>query len=316
MTDLTRFRTLMRFPIASTFHTQALSTLKPFLPENLMLARPLCSILFSLGTLSVATACSAVTPRPPLVDLHVIDRTTGATLPVYRYQGHAWIAGVPGHKYSVSITNRTGARVLTVLSVDGVNAVSGETALAEQLASQTGYVLSPNEKAEIAGWRKNQAEIASFNFTALDDAYASRTGRPEQVGVIGVAVFRERVPVPLAISPSPPASPAARMSEAPADRASNSMASEAAGATAKMRERTEASRLGTGHGERESSWIAYTSFERLNDQPDEIVAIHYDRRETLVAMGIIPSMPVRPLPTPFPSGVAPVAGFVADPPMR
>ena len=37
------------------------------------------------------------------------------------------------------MTNRTGARVLTVLSVDGVNAITGQTAS----PNQSGYVLEP-----------------------------------------------------------------------------------------------------------------------------------------------------------------------------
>ena len=52
-------------------------------------------------------------------------------------------------------------------------------------------------RVDIAGWRKNLARTAAFYFTELPDSYAARTGRPDHVGVIGVAVFRERVaPVP------------------------------------------------------------------------------------------------------------------------
>ena len=44
---------------------------------------------------------------------------------------------------------------------------------------------------EIDGWRKSMDEVAAFYFTALPDSYAARTGRPDNVGVIGVALFRE-----------------------------------------------------------------------------------------------------------------------------
>ena len=40
-------------------------------------------------------------------------------------------------------------------------------------------------------------EAAAFYFTALPDSYAARTDRPDNVGVIGAAVFRERVPQPV-----------------------------------------------------------------------------------------------------------------------
>src|SRR5206468_13111563 len=62
---------------------------------------------------------------------------------------------------------------------------------------QTGYVLGPWASADITGWRKSYAEAAAFYFTALPDSYAARTDRPDHVGVIGAAVFRERVVQPV-----------------------------------------------------------------------------------------------------------------------
>ena len=44
----------------------------------------------------------------------------------------------------------------------------------------------------IEGWRKSLDDVATFYFTRLPDSYAARTGRPDNVGVIGVALFPER----------------------------------------------------------------------------------------------------------------------------
>ncbi len=104
------------------------------------------------------------------------------------YQGRRYVVGKPGNEYAIRVRNQSGGRVLTVMSVDGVNAISGDTAS----TAQTGYVLSPYESADIAGWRKSMSNTAAFYFTTLPDSYAARTGRPDNVGVIGVAVFRER----------------------------------------------------------------------------------------------------------------------------
>src|SRR3546814_3906476 len=60
-----------------------------------------------------------------------------------------------------------------LLSVDGVNAVTGEDAD----PSQAGYVLAPWQSTEIDGWRKSLDEVARFRFTDLPDSYAARTGR-------------------------------------------------------------------------------------------------------------------------------------------
>ena len=55
-------------------------------------------------------------------------------------------------------------------------------------------------------------------------------------------------------------------------------------------------------------------FERATREPAETIAIHYDRRENLVAMGILPPpvvAQVRPA-NPFPARPQ----FVPDPPRR
>ena len=72
------------------------------------------------------------------------------------------------------------------------------------------------------------------------------------------------------------------------------------------------SRLGTGHGRRETSHAQYVNFERASTSPAELITLYYDSHRNLVAKGIIretaPLAPaVAPLyPRPFP-------GFVPDP---
>ena len=282
----------------------------------------LCTALLAL------TACAAApsTHAGSLVDLAVVDRDTGETLRTYTHHGKVYVAGTPGHRYSVRMINRTNARVLTVLSVDGVNAISGETAS----ANQSGYVLSPWESAEIAGWRKSDDEIAQFNFTSLPDSYASRTGRPANVGVIGVAVFTERVywrdrDDELSRNEAPPA-PASSVNEGLANRA-QAPAADAAKSVAQPAPReaqaekrafggiAKDERLGTGHGAREYSHIDTTTFERSTSWPAEQVSIYYDSYRNLVAQGIIERPIARQDPQPFPNRYGP-NGFVPDPPAR
>ena len=282
-----------------------------------------------LLTLLAAAAASACTSTPAyaagnLVDLAVVDRSRGDVLASYRFRGASYVAGRPGDRYAVRLTNRSGARVLVVLSVDGVNAVSGETAS----TGQTGYVLGPWASAEITGWRKSDSEAAAFYFTALPDSYAARTDRPDNVGVIGAAVFRERVqqPVQRPFEEQPPLASnrlddgkrqepeqraqAAGSAGASADASSERSATAPAAAPPPMRDREsfakKADKLGTGHGEREYSPTTQTSFERASSQPAEIVQVRYDSYANLVASGVIgrPRPPV--YPEPFP-------GFAPDP---
>ena len=77
--------------------------------------------------------------------------------------------------------------MLALTSVDGVNVVTGRSARVDQ----PGYVIDGHAYGTIDGWRKNLGEVASFVFTTPRHSYAARTGRPDDVGVIGIAMFHE-----------------------------------------------------------------------------------------------------------------------------
>ena len=241
----------------------------------------------------------------PLVDLTVVDRDSGQALPEYGARGETWIAGTPGHRYAVRLANRSGERVLVVLSVDGVNAVSGQDAD----PAQAGYVLGPWETAEIAGWRKSLDDIAQFVFTDLPDSYAARTGRPDNVGVIGIAVFRERrAYLPRYPRYAPPVADATRersAAKAAAPAAESAAADSAHGGIARQS-------IGTGHGAREWAPVGSTTFVRASSRPAQLTQLRYDDQASLVAIGILPRpyprQPYPQVPRAFPQG------FVPDPP--
>ena len=227
-----------------------------------------------------------------LADLTVYDRTEGRRLQVYWHQGRAYVAGKPGNEYQVSLRNRAGDDVLAIVSVDGVNVITGQSASPQQ----SGYVLAPRGGMDILGWRKNMSETAAFYFTALPDSYAARTGRPDDVGVIGVALFRKKYVAP----PAPIGQPFPGPYSAKENAAAGARSSQDAAKPAEPQ-------LGTGHGRRENSSAQYVNFERATSVPAEVISLYYDSHRNLVARGVIrESVPVAPLPRPFP-------GFVPDP---
>jgi len=278
--------------------------------------RPLLLAAVCLATAtSLATAVSPV-HAASLVDLAVVDRDSGQWLPDIRHRGERWVAGTPGHRYGVRLTNTSGERVLVVLSVDGVNAVTGATAH----PSQAGYVLQPWQSSEIAGWRKSTRDIAQFVFTDLPDSYAVRTGRPDDVGVIGIAVFTEARPIAYA-QPLPPVAPGRQerrdsaKAAAPAGTAAQSMARDRSaqeyGTQNHGAQDAASQALGTGHGAREWSPVAHTGFVRASRDPAQVSQLRYDDHATLVARGVLPRYRHTPRddrPRAFPQG------FVADPP--
>jgi hypothetical protein len=152
------------------------------------------------------------------VDLQVVDRESGRLLKVWRHDGRLFVAGAPGDRYGLRVTNHTDGRVLVVMSVDGVNILSGETAGYDQ----RGYIFDPHQSYLLKGWRKSLSEIADFTFTRLPQSYAALTGRPANVGVIGIAVFFEKAPPPVAAEPAaPPVEPYDADSDSAAGRASS-----------------------------------------------------------------------------------------------
>jgi len=268
-----------------------------------MLRRCLLATAIVAGLAGCATSGVHANTVGNLAEVQIVDRSTGESLPVHHHNGRRYVAGTPGNRYAIALRNRTGSRVLAVMSVDGVNAVTGETAAWDQ----NGYVFAPGQRWEIRGWRKSQDRVAAFEFTALPNSYAARTGRPEHVGVIGVALFREAarpIPQPAEVMPRHESSNAAR------GAAAESAAQPDAGATVDGSDRRrDAAKLGTGHGRSENSWVSYTDFERARPAPDEVITIHYDSRNNLIALGVIPAARV-PTPNPFPGNL----GFVPDPP--
>ena len=91
------------------------------------------------------------------------------------------------------------ASVMVVMSVDEVNALTGETAG----YGQRGYIFGPHEVYnELDGWRKSLDEIADFHLRLVAELLRSGPpGRPENVGVIGRRRLRRGAPRSRSSSP-------------------------------------------------------------------------------------------------------------------
>jgi hypothetical protein len=246
--------------------------------------------------------CSPALSAGQIARVEVVDSASGRTLPVYSSGGRYYIAGTPGREYSVRLKNRLHEELLAVVSVDGVNVVSGETASVEQ----GGYILGRRQRFDIKGWRKSLDQVASFYFAHVDESYAAQTGRPQHVGVIGVALFkRKSYPIELEERSDANQAGRARSPAAPSSKARSSESGPSDFDDSTASDKLE-SALGTGHGRRQTSVVRYGQFERASDVPNETIIIYYDSRANLIARGVIPGH--RRRPDPFP------VGFVADPP--
>jgi hypothetical protein len=220
--------------------------------------------------------------------------------------------GNVGDRYSIMISNPTGRRVEAVVSVDGLDAMDGQAA---DYVQKRGYIIPAYGDATIDGFRTSYDSVATFRFSSVANSYAGRLGQARDVGVIGVAFFPERYvpppPPPVAVAPptkharstayndapksldgpTPPASPAATAPPNDLRALSGGNDGYADGRSAGASRRAEVQRqrpgLGTEFGEARDSHIDTVPFARQSPaSPSEVVAIRYNNRAGLLALGI------------------------------
>ncbi|MBI2896353.1 MAG: hypothetical protein HYY06_22540 [Deltaproteobacteria bacterium] len=124
------------------------------------------------------------------ITVAIIDER-GRPLPAYRVGGRVVVAGAAGASYSIRITNASPGNIEIVASVDGLDVVDGLDAS----TSKRGYIVGGWQTLTIEGFRTSIDAVAAFRFGGVGESYAARTtGSARNVGVIGVALFAQRVP--------------------------------------------------------------------------------------------------------------------------
>jgi len=221
-------------------------------------------------------------------------------LPIFQHRRRWYVGGEQGQPYQLLLRNTSNRRVLVVISVDGVNVLTGEPAAAEQ----TGYIINPQDTVQIDGWRKSLDSVAQFIFTAPDDSYAERTGQGGNTGVLGFAVFEEAAP--------PPRPSGYRRQEFESAKGAPRAPAPAGAVGAAAESRSD---MGTGHGQEVLSPVREVQFRRASPYPAEVLEIHYAslaqlERQRIAQRGGWQQRPEQGGPDPFPGE----RRFVPDPP--
>lgn len=112
----------------------------------------------------------------------------GSPLRAADVDGRLIAVGSQGDRYVIRIENHSSERVEAVATVDGLDVLDGN----EGDIGKRGYVISPHRTLEIEGFRDSSGTVRAFRFGKTDDSYASLRGKGRNVGVVGVAIFRER----------------------------------------------------------------------------------------------------------------------------
>lgn len=111
----------------------------------------------------------------------------GAPLSAAQVGGDVYAIGEIGARYTIGIENSSAQRLEVVASVDGLDVLDG----GEADFHKRGYVVAPYTSFAIDGWRTSDHTVAAFRFSDTDQGYAAQMGAPRNIGVIGVAFFRE-----------------------------------------------------------------------------------------------------------------------------
>lgn len=278
--------------------------------------RMMLSALLAIGAgLGLGGAASAATLRSQEGPYELEVLSYGGPARTFSHAGESYVLGQNGERYTLRVWNRSNRRVEVVASVDGRDVVDGKAAD----YSKRGYVVPAYGHVDIDGWRLSSGQVAAFRFSSVARSYAARTGSAREVGVIGVAVFPERlpprplyVPTPRPYPPRPdyygdgygsgygrgraeadeaPASRSAPPAAAPppADKAKAAEPSQSAprgGAMVERERRESRPGLGTSFGEAVDSAVYETEFVRAGGRPSSVLGVRYNDREGLLAMGV------------------------------
>lgn len=251
------------------------------------------------------------------VEIDVEGRRT-ALYPAPDGSGRFYLEAREGARYDITLTNRGHERLGVLLTVDGLNVISGRRGGSSWLRpwSDPGrmYVLEPWDVTTVRGWRTSLDEVRRFTFVDERDSYAARSGKANpKLGWIEVAVYRERRRYvrrdPYRRDPYREDWPSAPRSREEEDRSASDEAGRAAppsappaakdaprGALEPERStpreapwdrRDREGYPGTGWGPRAEDPAVVVNFEP-EPSPSERLTLRYEYRGALRALGILP----------------------------
>ncbi len=257
--------------------------------------------IVSLLLLAVGAAAAGVEAHPRSVPatlgapLSVSVEIDGEPAPLYLApdgSGRYYVEARRGRHYSIELANSGGSRLGVLLTVDGLNVISGS----RDEGRGRMYVVDPWQRSRVAGWRTSLQEVREFDFVDERASYAARSGKANaKMGWIELAVYREREPFVSqprwrmeprrrpSEGPEPASAPEeSARGEAPRSAPSDEREMEKGIAAGSVR-----SYPGTGWGRPAHDPAVLVSFDP-EDVPCQTVTLRYEYRPALMALGVLP----------------------------
>lgn len=227
-----------------------------------------------------ATACAH--HRGGNVDVRIVPDQGGqfTTIPFKNYfsgQTHIikkYLEARKGENYSIFVRNTLGERIGIVVAVDGRNIISGKKSYLKN--NEMMYIVEPYGSVKLEGWRTNDDTVNKFYFTDVQDSYSVRTfGDTSAMGVITVAVFREKERPAIFLDKTLREKSPAPSAGAPGKSESRRYGNESAG---------------TGFGDGRYSPVVRVEFEPERI-PHEKMLVKYEWRDVLCKKGLLHCQP-------------------------
>jgi len=122
-------------------------------------------------------------------DTKVDIKVNGKSVEQYEHNDCTFIDAREGTEYTISVKNNSFRRKLAIVTVDGVNIITGE---AQGNDNKNGYVINGYSVVDIKGFRQDLDSVGTFKFCKKGESYCNQKGLKGNNGVIGVRVYNEK----------------------------------------------------------------------------------------------------------------------------
>lgn len=118
----------------------------------------------------------------------------GKPVKKYNNNGQIYIEAKKGSQYEIKINNHLNKRIKAIISVDGIDVLSGKPAD----YNSRGYVINAYAPFVLKGYRVDDQNVAAFKFDDGEKSYATevtKSKKSKNNGVIGIRIYEEYVPL-------------------------------------------------------------------------------------------------------------------------
>lgn len=228
----------------------------------------------------------------------------GNKITEFTKDGRTFVEGRKGSEYKIKVTNHSNTRIKVIISVDGLDIVTGKRAT----PNSGGYLIKAYDTETLEGWRISDDQVRKFFFTTGKQSYNNKTSNDtNNIGVIGVMAYKEIIPITNShsiLDANRIYQPNNFWGSISDTHVTNTILGSTAALNAmscSVRSATPKSiaSVGTGMGEVKESKVT-TVQAKFENSPFAVMEIFYKTRKELEAMGIKVTQPKeKPLPSAF-----------------